>query len=194
VRTAAADRSSILRVLEVGARFVLVPLIEEAAQAREIVQFGKYPPIGCRGFSSRSRGAGYGLLPMAPTLGAANARTKLFALVETKRGVANVADICAVPGLDGIFLGPGDLSFELGIPGDFSSPVLIEQILTCIRAAHAARKKVGMFAAQSSVLEAALAAGLDIAVPGADIGYLASGWEKLLSALPATRPQQARAS
>lgn len=185
-RTADAQRTSILRALEVGARFILVPMIEDEAQARAIVEIAKYPPLGSRGFSSRSRGAGYGLQPMAETLRHANERTKIFALIETKRGVENVDKICAVEGLDGIFLGPGDLSFELGEPGSFSSPRLIAMVVSCIRSAHAAGKKAGMFSAPSPVLTAALDEGCDIVVPGADIGYLAAGWQKLLETLPAS--------
>jgi hypothetical protein len=88
VRTADDQRTNILRALEVGAQFLLVPMIEEAAQAREIVKWSKYPPIECRGFSSRSRGAGYGLRPMEATLREMNARTHTFALIETQRELA----------------------------------------------------------------------------------------------------------
>ena len=184
VRTADAERTSILRALEVGARFIVVPMIETVAQARELVRNTKYPPVGSRGFSSRSRGAGYGLKPMAATLHEANQSTHAFALIESIRGVQNVADICAVEGLDGIFLGPGDLSFELGEPGSFSNSRLIDMITTCVRAAHDAGKRAGMFAAPSPVLTAALDEGLDIAVPGADIGYLAGAWGKVLESIP----------
>ncbi len=184
-RTADAQRTSILRALEVGVRFVLVPMIEDAEQAREIVKNAKYPPLGGRGFSSRSRGAGYGLLSMKDTLQQANERTRIFALIETQKGVKNVDEICAVEGLDGIFLGPGDLSFELGIPGAFGSPELVKLMVGCIHSAHAAGKKVGLFSAPSPVLTAALEAGCDIVVPGADIGYLVTGWQKLLETIPA---------
>jgi len=186
-RTADAQRTSILRALEVGAQFILVPMIEDAEQAQEIVRIAKYPPLGNRGFSSRSRGAGYGLEPMARTLSKANARTRVFGLVETRKAVENVASICAVEGLDGIFLGPGDLSFELGQPGDFASPVLIEMVVSCVKAAHAAGKKVGMFSAPGPVLSAAIAEGCDIVVPGADIGYLVAGWKTLLESIPCGR-------
>lgn len=183
-RTADAQRTNILRALEVGARLVLVPMIETAEQARQIVKIAKYPPLGNRGFSSRSRGAGYGLEPMNATLRAANERTGVFALVETEEAVRNVAEICAVEGLDGIFLGPGDLSFEMGIPGEFGSPALIERVVACVHAAHAAGKRVGMFSAPGPVLSAAMTAGCDIIVPGADIGYLATGWKTLLETIP----------
>lgn len=185
-RTADAQRTSILRALEVGARCILVPMIEDAEQARQIVACAKYPPVGSRGFSSRSRGAFYGLQPMAATLKQANERNRVFALIESVRGVENVESICAVPGLDGIFLGPGDLSFELGEPGAFGSPKLIEIVRRCIRAAHAANKRTGMFAAPSPVFSAALEEGCDIVVPGADIGYLVTSWQKLLETIPAS--------
>jgi 4-hydroxy-2-oxoheptanedioate aldolase len=120
------------------------------------------------------------------TLVDANRRTHVFALIETRQGVDNVAEICAVEGLAGIFLGPGDLSFEMGKPGAFSSPELIQIIVDCITTAHLAGKRVGMFAAPSPVLSAALDAGCDIVVPGADIGYLATAWEKLLTTIPAS--------
>lgn len=184
-RAADAQRTSILRALEVGAQFVLVPMIETAEQAKQIVAFAKYPPVGSRGFSSRSRGAFYGLSPMNETLAKANARTKVFALIETVRGVENVDEICAVEGLDGIFVGPGDLSFEIGEPGAFASPKLIEIVVRCIKSVHRAGKRAGIFAAPSPVFDAALAEGCDIVVPGADIGYLVSSWQKLLETVPA---------
>lgn len=184
-RAADGQRTSILRALEVGARFVLVPMIETAEQARQIVAFAKYPPVGSRGFSSRSRGAFYGLNPMNETLARANERTKVFALIESVQGLANVDAICAVEGLDGIFVGPGDLSFEIGEPGAFGSARLIEMVVQCIRSAHKAGKRAGLFAAPSPVFTAALAEGCDIVVPGADIGYLVTGWQKLLETIPA---------
>jgi 4-hydroxy-2-oxoheptanedioate aldolase len=184
-RTADAQRSSILRALEVGVRCILVPMIEDAGQARQIVECAKYPPVGNRGFSSRSRGAFYGLQPMADTLRTANERNRVFALIETVRGVENVESICAVEGLDGIFLGPGDLSFEIGEPGAFGSPRIIDMVRRCIRAAHGAGRRAGMFAAPSPVLTAAIEERIDIIVPGADIGYLAGAWQKLLETIPA---------
>jgi 4-hydroxy-2-oxoheptanedioate aldolase len=193
VRTADAQRTSILRALEVGAQFIVVPMIEDVAQAEEIVQWSKYPPVGRRGFSSRSRGAGYGLQPMPVTLREANLRTHVFALLETQKGVEHVAEICAVEGLDGIFLGPGDLSFELGEPGAVASPRIIDKMVHCVRMAGQAGKHVGMFSAPGPLLTAALEAGLDIAVPGADIGYLATAWSKLLESLP-TSPAKAGAT
>ncbi len=126
--------------------------------------------------------------PMNATLRQANAQNKIFALIESKRAVANVAAICATEGLDGIFLGPGDLSFEMGIPGEFAAPELAKIVVDCIEIAHAAGKRAGLFAAPSPVFSAALNAGCDIVVPGADIGYLASSWQKLLESVPACMP------
>src|SRR5688500_13413143 len=110
VRVPDAQRVHVLRALECGARVVVVPMVNTADQARQIVEHGKFPPLGRRGYNTRSRGLLYGMEGTpAEVFSSANERTCLFAQVETSESVKNLDEICAVEGLSGIFIGPGDL-------------------------------------------------------------------------------------
>ena len=148
VRLPNHHREHVMRALEVGARIVVVPMIEDAAMAREIVRFGKFPPLGERGFNSRSRGVGYGLKLAMEAFEQANRRTCLFAQIESTSAAERVEDICAVDGLAGILVGPGDLSASMGKTGQFGDPELIATVTGVIRRARSSGKHAGILAAQ----------------------------------------------
>jgi 4-hydroxy-2-oxoheptanedioate aldolase len=184
VRVSDSQRHHVLRALEAGARIVIVPMVNSAEQAAEIVRHGKFPPIGARGYNTRSRGIEYGLHPLAGAFAAANARTYLFAQIETMQAVENLAAICAVRGLAGIFIGPGDLSVSLGCPGDMSNAKLIETATGCIRNARSRGLHAGILASPGALLDATIGAGADLIFAGGDLTQLASAWPKLLATLP----------
>jgi len=99
VRIPDGQRHHVLRALEVGARIVVVPMVNTADQARRIVEYGKFPPLGQRGFNVRSRGVNYGLSDQKSAFADANARTHLFAQIETLEAASNVEPICEIDGL-----------------------------------------------------------------------------------------------
>lgn len=178
VRTGGARRDQILPALEIGARIVVVPLVNDAATAREVVQHGKFRPLGERGYNTRSRAADYGLGPLPAAR--MNAETWLFAQVETREAVANLNDILAVDGLAGIFIGPGDLSADLDRAGDFVNPKLHEMVAACVRAARNADRHAGILMAPGPLIDTALAAGADLCVIGSDLGAMIQVWREQL--------------
>ncbi len=184
IRVVDGQRSNVLRALESGARIVVVPMIDTPEQARAVVDFGKFPPLGQRGYNTRSRGLDYGLVPLAELFQQANARTHLFVQIETKRAVENVGEICRVAGLSGILIGPGDLSASLGVPGDFRNRELIDTITGCIRTARSAGLHVGVAVGQGPVLDAALQAGTDLVFCGSDVACLIEPWRQIIASLP----------
>ena len=116
IRVPDGQRCHVLRALEVGARIVVVPMINTAEQARQIVQFGKFPPVGLRGYNSRSRGVEYGLSDVKSAFARANLRNHLFAQIETTEAVKNLEAICAAEGSSGVLIGPGNLSIAWDAP------------------------------------------------------------------------------
>jgi 2-keto-3-deoxy-L-rhamnonate aldolase RhmA len=184
IRVADGQRCHVLRALETGARIVIVPMVNEVAQAEQIVLHGKFPPAGARGFNTRSRGVAYGLENPVAAFIAANERTYLFAQIETQRAVESLDAICAVPGLDGIFIGPGDLSASLGCTGDMTDERLVETVIGCIRRARSAGKHAGILVSPGPLLNAALTAGCDLVIGGGDITGLVTSWRGLLGSLP----------
>ncbi len=184
VRLPDGERHHVLRALEAGARILLVPMVNDAAQAKMIVDNGKYPPLGARGFNTRTRGMGFGMLDLQDALTRANNRTHLFAQIETTEAVANVDEILAVEGLSGIFIGPGDLAVSMGRAGQMADPELRDSVVSCIEKATKAGKLSGIFTLPGSLLSAAMDAGCDLVMCGGDVMALGKAWANLLETIP----------
>ncbi|TCC34992.1 HpcH/HpaI aldolase family protein [Kribbella sindirgiensis] len=115
VRVEANDPTPIGRALDAGATGVIVPLIDSADDVARAVRAAKYPPVGARSF-----GPMRAALRIGPVPADSNDATVVLAMIETPLGLENVDEICATPGLDGVYVGPSDLSLALGarFPGD----------------------------------------------------------------------------
>jgi 2-keto-3-deoxy-L-rhamnonate aldolase RhmA len=183
VRIPDGQRHHVLRALEVGARIVVVPMVDTPAEARKVVEYGKFPPLGSRGFNLRSRGLGYGLEGCPSGFASANASTHLFVQVESRQAVENLRAICEVEGICGILIGPGDLSSNLSRPGDFKDPEIIHIVAQCVRTAREYKRHAGIMVGQGPMLDAAVAAGADLLFVGSEMGELAVQWAQLLTAL-----------
>ena len=187
IRLPDGERHHVLRALEIGARIILVPMVDDAEYARRIVEVGKYPPLGRRGFNVRTRGMGFGMEDLHDVLARANARTHLFVQIETVEAVANIDEILAVEGLSGIFMGPGDLAVDMGCTGQMGDPKLCKAVLSCLAKARAAGKLSGIFTLPGPLLTAAMDAGCDLVICGGDVMNLGTAWSELLRQIPAER-------
>jgi 4-hydroxy-2-oxoheptanedioate aldolase len=123
VRLPTADPAPIGRVLDAGADAVIVAMVESPEQAAAAVAATRYGPAGVRSFGPLR--AGLGLEPAAH-----EARTSVFAMIETAQELSALAEICAVPGLTGVYVGPADLAISLGHnPADaLTTPEVLEAI------------------------------------------------------------------
>ena len=190
VRTMGYHRDHILRALEAGGKIIVSPMVNDAAAAREIVRFGKYRPLGQRGFYTRSRGLRFGLSP--DRFEEANAGTVFLPQIETLEAVANLDEILAVEGLGGVFIGPGDLSADMGKPGRYEDPELVELICDCLRRARAAGLHAGVLPPVPSLSEKVLAAGADLCIFASDINPIISVWQEELPAFRRSAEQAQR--
>jgi len=120
VRLAGIDPIQAKAVLDSGASGVLVPLVNTKADAELCVQMTKYPPLGARGIGL-ARAQGYGE-DFDEYVAHANEDSLLIVQIEHKDAVENIEDILSVPGIDGTFIGPYDLSMSLGVPGQLDHP------------------------------------------------------------------------
>lgn len=143
VRVAGAQRPFILRALEDGAEGVQVPLVDDAAQAAEVVKHAKYWPIGERGLAFSTRATRYGHVPPQEHMERANREVLVVVQIETMASVAQVDEIAAVQGVDVIFVGPTDLSQSMGFPGELNRPELKANVAKVIEAARSRGKFVG---------------------------------------------------
>lgn len=122
VRPPGKSYSYTARLLDAGAFGLLYQMVESADEARELVSWTRYPPMGVRGAIFGGAHDDYSGGEMADKAAAAHARTQVLALIETKAGLENIDAIAGVEGIDGLHLGHADLSMSLGIPGQFDHP------------------------------------------------------------------------
>jgi 2-keto-3-deoxy-L-rhamnonate aldolase RhmA len=121
VRVESASRLRIGRALDLGATGIMVPQVNDADTARQLVAWCQYPPAGSRGVALSARGAGYGRSAHGD-VGTLNREIVRIAQIETRSAVEAVDEIAAVDGIDVLFVGPSDLSHSLGVPGRFDDP------------------------------------------------------------------------
>ncbi len=141
VRPASNDPVLIKQTLELGIDGVQLPTVSSAAEAEAAVRASRFAPEGERGIGL-GRGSGYGA-DLSRYLRESNARTAVLVMIEDATGVANAREIAAVPGVDGIVIGPFDLSASLGVVGEPQHPSVVEAIDRIVDASLAAGCNVG---------------------------------------------------
>lgn len=162
-------------VLDAGALGIMMPLVETADQARALVAACRYRPEGRRGLGFTVAHDGYSGGPALPKMAAANDAVLTIALIESEAGIANAAEIAAVPGLDLLWLGHFDLSDSLGIPGQFDHPRYRTAAAQLRDAAQAAGKPIGWVAGDAAQAAAALGAGFRCICIGHEVIVLREG-------------------
>ncbi len=181
VRVPLADWAMVSRALDAGAEAVIAPMINDADDARSFVAAAKYPPVGerswgpLRAMALRDRdGQSY--------LEEANRACLAIAMIETPRAIDNLEAILAVKGIDGILLGPSDLSLTLsgGVRIDPSGRPTQEAIAGIARRARAAGKVCSIFCNSADDARAAVALGSPLIVLGVDVLMMQAGARTLL--------------
>ncbi|MEI4487902.1 aldolase/citrate lyase family protein [Frigidibacter sp. MR17.14] len=133
------------RMLDFGAAGVVCPMVNSVGDARRLVDYVKFPPTGRRSWGPR-RAIPFSGLSAADYLRQADGLTLALAMIETREALAALDDILAVPGIDGIFVGPMDLSVSLSAGATFDSPDAAAAIAAAGARARAAGKVAGIFA------------------------------------------------
>jgi 4-hydroxy-2-oxoheptanedioate aldolase len=144
VRVPRNDPQTLLGYLETGALSLTAPHVNTAAEALAGIQAVRYPPEGIRGAGSATRAANYGITQSGEEhFRKTNAQTLFMPLLEEARAFENLDEILAVPGLEGILIGPGDLALSMGYPGQAGHPAVQELLTQGIRLAREAGIAVG---------------------------------------------------
>lgn len=182
VRIAANEPARFKRVLDLGAAGVMVPYVNTPDEARAAVAAVRYPPQGVRGVSKFNRAAGFGE-EFAQYFARSSEDLVTVVQIETAQAVENAERIAAVDGVDVLFIGPLDLSVNLGVPAQFDSPLLWDAIRKTARAAKTVGKAVGILLTQPSQAAALKELGFSLVALGSDGGAVVSGLKQNLSAL-----------
>ena len=151
VRVSDLDIGLIKRSLDIGADGVVVPWVESAEQLREAVSFAHYPPAGLRGIGAE-RATCWGRC-FTSSVEEANENVLVIPIVETVQGGRNIEQICQVPGVEIIWLGPADYSSTAGYPGQWEGPGVAQELLAIKETIRAHQKHCGLIATSDENLE-----------------------------------------
>lgn len=183
VRVPLGDAAMANWALDMGASAVIAPMIDTAEQARAFAEATKFAPLGRRSWGpSRAMMLSGETIPQR-YLAAANAETLTFAMIETREGLDAVEDILAVPGIDGVFVGPSDLSIALS-GGDRIDPqsTLVDLALArIVEAARAAGKVAGIFGGGPERVKVVRELGFTFVTVGHDAAYLKAGIDMMIA-------------
>lgn len=173
------EPSDTMKLLDGGAYGVIAPMIDTAAQARTFAGALHYPQRGERSFGPRRPALRYG----AGYAAIASDTLIALAMIETRQALTNLDAILNVDGLDGVFIGPTDLSLSLGFAPkpDSSEPDVVAAIAEVRRRAHAAGKRVGIFCAGGDFARAKLAEGFDLVTLTPDLAMITEAAKTVLA-------------
>ena len=171
------DMVTVKRVLDVGAQSLLVPYVQNVEEARNAVAHTRYPPAGVRGVAGTTRATRFGRVKEY----AKRAHEEICVLVqvETQSALQNIEAICAIDGVDGVFIGPADLHASLGHAGETANPKVKPMIDEAIRRIRKAGKAPGILTPNEADARHWLECGALFVAVGSDAGILARGADAL---------------
>lgn len=173
VRIHSVTREAVLHPLDLGAKGLIVPAVETVEEVERLVRFAKFPPVGNRGFCPTRDGLwGYDEASLAGAgvyMDRSNRETLLIPQCETAGCLAHIEEIAAMEGVDGIFVGPLDLSIALGCPMELDAPPMRQALERVVAACKAAGKLTMIFCGDAATAKRRLAAGFDSAALGLDV-------------------------
>jgi 4-hydroxy-2-oxoheptanedioate aldolase len=149
VRVGRDEPATVLRVLDLGADGIVGPHIDTSEQARILVDAAHYPPLGHRGFASYGRSARFGQVQPAEHLAKMRDNTLVIGMIESPSGVMQTDEILAVPGLDGLMVGPSDLRISSG-PDDPDPSKAAEQVHAAVAASGKIRMDIVLSTQQAA--------------------------------------------
>jgi 4-hydroxy-2-oxoheptanedioate aldolase len=181
VRPPVLDPVIVKQYLDLGVETLLVPMVDNAEQARLAVSSTQYPPAGIRGVGSAlARASRWNRIENY--LEDAGRAISVIVQIESVEAVRNIEEITSVYGVSAVFVGPSDLAASMGFLGQQDHPEVIAAVETCIRAVKALGKPVGVNAFAEPLARRYLAEGADFILVGADVALLARASEKLAAA------------
>lgn len=168
VRIPGLNPSAAQWALDLGAHGIVVPQVGNATDVENVVKMAKYAPMGHRGYNPFTRAANYANPPDNRSGKLNNDFSLTCVIIENESAVADLARICATPGLDVIYMGIYDLSVALGCNGDTKHPHVVEVVELAIRQIRAAGKAAGMMVRSQQDIAKALALGANFLVYSVD--------------------------
>lgn len=192
-RVPVGETHIIKQYLDIGFTTLLVPMVDTAEQAAALVKACHYPPQGVRGVGSGIvRASAYNRTP--DYLAKADEQVCLLVQVENREGLSNLRGIAETPGVDGVFIGPADLSASLGYRGQPGHPDVVSVIEAGVRTIREAGKGAGILMADRKLARHYIDIGFNFVAIGSDVGLLVKATDDLLKEFRGTQAQGAASS
>ncbi len=175
------DPGILMKMLDAGCYGIICPMINSVEEAQRLVAATRYPPLGSRSYgpirASLYAGKDYGTQ--------ANTTVVILAMIETRDALERVEEIVAVPGIDGLYIGPNDLALSLGLEAHFDSeePLMLEAIERILKAARSQGKQAGIHCGSTAYARRMVAQGFRLVTVGSDARFMASGAAETLREL-----------
>jgi 4-hydroxy-2-oxoheptanedioate aldolase len=186
VRVESADSPRISRVLDMGAQGIMCPKVNNAAEAQKVISGLHYPPFGNRGVAKMVRATAFGVnfqnyydVSRETLLG--------IVQIETAEALHHLDEIAALEGVDVLFIGPADLSMELGIFGQFEHPIFLDALKRINEAAQKAGKSTGILFFNADDYQKYHDMGIRFIACGADATFVADGARNLAKKMASFR-------
>ena len=184
-RVREVSRPAILKLLDIGVQGVIVPDVHTVEEVQKLVDYTKYYPTGKRGFCpSRKDGWGFDEMAQQSVLGQMaywNREILLIPQCETVGALEHIEEIVSMEGVDGIFVGPFDLSISMGIPGQFEKPEFQEALARVHQACQDAGKFSMIFTGNAAAVAEHFNAGFDSVAFGLDAALLVNAYRSALA-------------
>ena len=182
VRVPSAERLRVGRALDLGAAGIMLPQLRSIADVREAVTYLRYPPVGQRGVALRTRGASMGAIGHGDLARVVNDRIIGVVQIESAGTVKDADEIAALAEVDVLFVGPADLTHNLGIPGQFGAPTYQETLRTVVAACRRHGKSAGILVYDATGLAQLLELGFRFVGLGSEGSYVSAGARAMLAA------------
>jgi 2-keto-3-deoxy-L-rhamnonate aldolase RhmA len=173
VRVAGLEHYLSSRMLDNGAQGIVVPHVDNGEQARRVANTCRFPPIGHRSMGGGLQQLGFAPMAVGEAARIVNEETLVVVMLESPQGIANCEEIAATPGIDALLIGTNDLCFEMGIPGKFDDPRVVEAYKKVIAACRKHGKFPGMGGMYTAeLLERHIGMGVQLILSGSDFSLL----------------------
>jgi 2-keto-3-deoxy-L-rhamnonate aldolase RhmA len=181
VRLAWSDMVLVKRMLDAGAQSLMFPYVQTVEEAKRAVTYTRYPTAGVRGVAAMHRAARYGTA--TDYLGRAAEEIAVVLQIESPSALALIPQMAAIDGVDGLFIGPADLSANMGLLGRMGEASVVAELRRGVDLCHAAGKPVGIVSGTVDGARAYAAMGFDFVAVGVDLGMLVSAASQSLAAM-----------
>ena len=176
VRVPGKEHHHASRMLDNGAQGVVIPHVNSVEEAQRAVSYCKYPPIGHRSVAGAQPQFQFQNVPLADATRIVNAETLVIVMIETPEAVEQVDAIAAVPGVDVVLIGTNDLCAEMGIPGQYADPRIVDAYAKVIAACRKHKVHPGMGGVYDPpLMEKYIGMGMRFILSGSDLSFILAG-------------------